>query len=168
VIADNVGDNVGDCAGMAADLFETYAVTAVAVMLLGSTRFPAGDLALLPLAIGGVSILASIVGTFFARVGRSGSIINALYKSVLVAVVLSALGFIPVIMAFDSGKFSSATSTGRRSSGWPSRSCSSRSPSTTPARAGTRSRRSRARRRPATRRTSSRALRSACRRPRCP
>jgi K(+)-stimulated pyrophosphate-energized sodium pump len=106
VIADNVGDNVGDCAGMAADLFETYAVTAVAVMLLGSTRFPAGDLALYPLALGGISILASIIGTLFARVGRGGSIMNALYKSVLVATVLSALGFIPVTMAFDSGKFS--------------------------------------------------------------
>ena len=105
---------------------------------------------------------------FFARVGRGGSIMNALYKSVLVATVLSALGFIPVTMAFDGGKFivrrplrappSSASS---------SRSCSSRSPSTTPARAGTRSRRSRAPRRRATRRTSSRASRSACRRRRC-
>jgi len=105
VIADNVGDNVGDCAGMAADLFETYAVTAVAVMLLG-TAFPAGGLPLLPLAIGGVSILASVIGVYFARVGRSGSIINALYKSVMVATVLSAIGFIPVAMAFDEGRFS--------------------------------------------------------------
>src|SRR5881394_2877112 len=72
VIADNVGDNVGDCAGMAADLFETYAVTAVAVMLIGSTRFPATDLGLYPLAIGAVSILASVVGTLFVRVGRGG------------------------------------------------------------------------------------------------
>ena len=105
VIADNVGDNVGDCAGMAADLFETYAVTAVAVMLLG-TAFPLGNLPLFPLAIGGVSILASIVGVYFARIGQSGSIINALYKSVLVATVLSAIGFIPVTMAFDDGRFS--------------------------------------------------------------
>jgi K(+)-stimulated pyrophosphate-energized sodium pump len=104
VIADNVGDNVGDCAGMAADLFETYAVTAVAVMLLG-TAFPAGGLPLFPLAIGGVSIVASVVGVWFARVGRGGSIINALYKAVIVATVLSAIGFIPVTMSFDEGRF---------------------------------------------------------------
>ena len=104
VIADNVGDNVGDCAGMAADLFETYAVTAVAVMLLG-LAFPADDLPLYALAIGGISILASVIGTFFARIGRGGSIMNALYKSVIVATVLSALGFIPVTLAFD-GRFS--------------------------------------------------------------
>ena len=89
---------------MAADLFETYAVTAVAVMLLG-TQFPASDLALYPLALGGISILASVIGTFFARVGRGGSIMNALYKAVLVATVLSAIGFIPVTMAFDGGPF---------------------------------------------------------------
>ena len=104
VIADNVGDNVGDCAGMAADLFETYAVTAVAVMLLG-TAFPAGGLPLYPLAIGGVSIVASVIGIWFARVGRGGSIMNALYKAVLVATVLSAIGFIPVTLAFDEGAF---------------------------------------------------------------
>src|SRR5688500_15020194 len=105
VIADNVGDNVGDCAGMAADLFETYAVTAVAVMLLG-TAFPLGNLPVFPLAIGGISILASVVGVYFARIGKSGSIINALYQSVIVATILSALGFIPVTMAFDEGRFS--------------------------------------------------------------
>ncbi|HEY8725673.1 MAG TPA: sodium-translocating pyrophosphatase [Gaiellaceae bacterium] len=105
VIADNVGDNVGDCAGMAADLFETYAVTAVAVMLLG-TQFPSSGLALYPLALGGMSILASVIGTFFARVGKKGNIMNALYKAVLVATVLSAIGFIPVTMAYDAGKFS--------------------------------------------------------------
>jgi K(+)-stimulated pyrophosphate-energized sodium pump len=107
VIADNVGDNVGDCAGMAADLFETYAVTAVAVMLL-ATAFPNSDLWLFPLAIGGVSILASVVGVYFARLGRGGSIMNALYKAVLVATGLSALGFIPVTLAYDQGRFSFA------------------------------------------------------------
>src|SRR5438309_10576189 len=101
VIADNVGDNVGDCAGMAADLFETYAVTAVAVMLLGLSFPFHGRLPLYPLALGGVSILASIVGVFFARVGRRGSIMNALYKAVFVATFLSALGFIPITLAFD-------------------------------------------------------------------
>jgi K(+)-stimulated pyrophosphate-energized sodium pump len=105
VIADNVGDNVGDCAGMAADLFETYAVTAVAVMLL-AREFPASELWLYPLGIGGISILASIVGTWFARVGRNGSIMGALYRAVVVATILSAVGFIPVTMAFDDGAFS--------------------------------------------------------------
>ncbi|WP_411276694.1 sodium-translocating pyrophosphatase [Gaiella sp.] len=105
VIADNVGDNVGDCAGMAADLFETYAVTTVAVMLLG-TAYPAGDLWLYPLALGGMAILASVIGTFFARVGSGpNSIINALYMSVVVATLLSAIGFIPVTQAFDGGRF---------------------------------------------------------------
>src|SRR5207248_8919015 len=96
----------GDCAGMAADLFETYAVTAVAVMLIAALRFPATGLVLFPLAIGGVSILACVIGTFFARVGRGGSIMNALYKAVLVATVLSALVFIPVTIAYDGGPFS--------------------------------------------------------------
>jgi K(+)-stimulated pyrophosphate-energized sodium pump len=105
VIADNVGDNVGDCAGMAADLFETYAVTAVAVMLL-ARDFPTSRLWLYPLAIGGISILASVVGTFFARVGRGGSIMNALYKAVFVATVLSAAGFVPITLAYDSSRFS--------------------------------------------------------------
>jgi K(+)-stimulated pyrophosphate-energized sodium pump len=104
VIADNVGDNVGDCAGMAADLFETYAVTAVAVMLLAKA-FPTSELWLFPLTIGGIAILASVIGTFFARVGRSGSIMNALYKAVIVATILSAIGFIPVTQAFDDGPF---------------------------------------------------------------
>jgi K(+)-stimulated pyrophosphate-energized sodium pump len=102
VIADNVGDNVGDCAGMAADLFETYAVTAVAVMLLGvTTASNAGkSLWLLPLAIGAVSIIASIIGVQFARVKPGGNVMNALYRAVLVATVISALIFIPVIKAF--------------------------------------------------------------------
>jgi K(+)-stimulated pyrophosphate-energized sodium pump len=109
VIADNVGDNVGDCAGMAADLFETYAVTAVAVMLLGNTlgSSTGPHLWLYPLAIGGLSILTSIIGAQFARVREGGNVMNALYRSVLVATVLSALGFIPITMGFDSsGKFS--------------------------------------------------------------
>jgi K(+)-stimulated pyrophosphate-energized sodium pump len=106
VIADNVGDNVGDCAGMAADLFETYAVTAVAVMLLG-IKFETTDLVLYPLALGGVSILASVIGTLFTRVGRGPSaIINALYRSVLIATVLSAAGFIPVTLVYDGDQFS--------------------------------------------------------------
>ena len=106
VIADNVGDNVGDCAGMAADLFETYAVTAVAVMLLG-IGFGQADLWLYPLALGGISILSSVVGTFFTRVGSGqNAIINALYRGVIVATILSAIGFIPVTMAYDTGAFS--------------------------------------------------------------
>jgi K(+)-stimulated pyrophosphate-energized sodium pump len=105
VIADNVGDNVGDCAGMAADLFETYAVTAVAVMFLGAVNFPSTGVVVYPLAIGGVAIIASVIGTLFARVGRTGSIINALYKAVLVATVLSAIGFVPVTLAFDNDNF---------------------------------------------------------------
>jgi K(+)-stimulated pyrophosphate-energized sodium pump len=88
------------------DLFETYAVTAVAVMLLG-IAFPTSNLVVYPLALGGISILASVIGTFFARVGRGpNAIINALYKSVIVATILSAAGFIPVTMAFDDGRFS--------------------------------------------------------------
>jgi K(+)-stimulated pyrophosphate-energized sodium pump len=99
-----IADNVGDCAGMAADLFETYAVTAVAVMLIG-TRFPAGNIPLYPLGLGAVAILATIIGTWFVRVGRGGSIMNALYKAVGVSTVVSALGFIPITLAFDGGKF---------------------------------------------------------------
>ena len=105
VIADNVGDNVGDCAGMAADLFETYAVTLVAVMFLGAVRFPSTDIVEYPLAIGGVAIIASVIGTLFARIGRGGSIIGALYRAVVVSTVLSALFFIPVTAAFDSERF---------------------------------------------------------------
>ncbi len=108
VIADNVGDNVGDCAGMAADLFETYAVTAVAVMLLGTAAgLSDARMYLFPLALGAVSIVASVIGTFFARVGRGeNAIINALYKAVLVATVLSAIGFIPITKAFNGSQYS--------------------------------------------------------------
>jgi len=92
VIADNVGDNVGDCAGMAADLFETYAVTIVATMLLATIQL-SGDMnaLLLPLGIGAVCILTSIIGTFFVRLGSSNNIMGALYKGFIATAVLSAI-----------------------------------------------------------------------------
>lgn len=94
VIADNVGDNVGDCAGMAADLFETYAVTAIAAMILGHLTFPGSvDVVVLPLMIGGISIIASILGIFFVRLGRGGHIMGALYKGLVASAVLAIAGF---------------------------------------------------------------------------
>jgi K(+)-stimulated pyrophosphate-energized sodium pump len=96
VIADNVGDNVGDCAGMAADLFETYAVTAVAVMLLGILTFdPIREVAIFPLIMGAVAIVASIVGALAVR-SRSGNVERALYRGLIVSAVLSAAAFYPI------------------------------------------------------------------------
>ncbi len=97
VIADNVGDNVGDCAGMAADLFETYAVTIVATMVLASIFFQNNlGMMIYPLAIGGGCIIASIVGTFFVRLGKSKNIMGALYKGFIVTAIISLILLYPI------------------------------------------------------------------------
>ena len=108
VIADNVGDNVGDCAGMAADLYETYTVTLVAAMLLAKTIFPSVDGVVspwveFPLMLGGVSIIASIIGTYFVKLGAKQYIMGALYKGLAVSGILAAISFYVVAASFISG-----------------------------------------------------------------
>ena len=104
VIADNVGDMVGDCAGMAADLFETYAVTSIAAMVLASLLFPGNDKTLVfPLALGGISIIASIIATFLIRVNEDKKVMKALYKGLFGAGILALIGFYPATKWLTSG-----------------------------------------------------------------
>ncbi|MFH1427896.1 MAG: sodium-translocating pyrophosphatase [Patescibacteria group bacterium] len=108
-IADNVGDNVGGCAGMAADLFETYAVTTIAAMILGHLLFPEiAQIEIYPLILGAIAIVASIIGIFFIRLGKKQNIMNALYKGLIAAGILAAIGFYPVTMRLmgDNGQYS--------------------------------------------------------------
>ncbi|MBM3206252.1 MAG: sodium-translocating pyrophosphatase [Candidatus Staskawiczbacteria bacterium] len=105
VIADQVGDMVGDCAGMAADIFETYSVTTVATMILGALLYPSSpQFVLLPLFLGAISILTSIIGSFFVKLGKSKSIMGAMYKGLGISVVLSAIGFYPLILKMMAGQ----------------------------------------------------------------
>ena len=109
VIADQVGDNVGDCAGMAADIFETYSVTTVATMILGALFFPRNpQFVLLPLILGCVSILTSIIGSYFVKLGKSKNIMGAMYKGIAATVILSAIAFYPIITKLMAGQAISA------------------------------------------------------------
>ncbi|MDE0144577.1 MAG: sodium-translocating pyrophosphatase [Nitrospira sp.] len=104
VIADNVGDNVGDCAGMAADLFETYVVTIVAAMVLAMSLFPGNPAPVLyPLALGGLTVFATIIGIFFVKASEGGSIMSALYKGLFVSGGLAAIAFFPVTISMMDG-----------------------------------------------------------------
>jgi K(+)-stimulated pyrophosphate-energized sodium pump len=111
VIADNVGDNVGDCAGMAADLFETYSVTAVATMLLGSLLYKAAGgspnlvFVFFPLMLGAVSIVGSIIGTFFVRMGKGTWIMGALYRGLIVSAIVSLAGFLLITVLLNNGGY---------------------------------------------------------------
>src|SRR3989344_4316741 len=93
VIADNVGDNVGDCAGMGADLYETYAVTIIAAMILGQLVSSGSDMVVYPLVLGGMYIISSVIGIFFVKLGRSKNIMNALYRGFFAAIITSAVLF---------------------------------------------------------------------------
>ncbi|MBI2025154.1 MAG: sodium/proton-translocating pyrophosphatase, partial [Candidatus Harrisonbacteria bacterium] len=99
VIADNVGDNVGDCAGMAADLFETYAVTLIAAMLLGVTAFGVRGI-YFPMILGGTAILASVIGSFFVKLGKNQNIMIALYKGLFASLLMSAILLYPIAKSY--------------------------------------------------------------------